>query len=67
MNKIDRALEEKMMKTGAMGTEQVTVNLCLTDSEKEDFINCRKYDSENYAWEFDGNELTISYVEEVEG
>ena len=40
MNKIDRALEEKMMKTGATGTETVTVKINLTEKEKEEFLNC---------------------------
>ena len=67
MNKIDRALGEKMMKTGATGTETVTVKINLTEKEKEEFLNCEKYDSVNYFWEFDGEELVISYTEEVEG
>ena len=36
----------------------------LTDAEKEEFLNCEEYDSKNYWWEFSGNELTITYVEE---
>ena len=67
MNKIDRALEEKMMKTGATGTETVTVKINLTEKEKEEFLNCEKYDSVNYFWEFDGEELIISYTAEAEG
>ena len=66
MNKIDRALGEKMMKTGATGTETVTVKINLTEKEKEEFLNCDKYDSANYSWEFDEKELIISYTEEVE-
>lgn len=64
MTKIKRALENEMMKTGAMGTEPVTVKIQLTDAEKEEFLNCEEYDSKNYWWEFSGNELTITYVEE---
>ena len=64
MEKIDKAVEREMMKTGAMGTEQVTVSIVLTDVEKEEFLNCDKYNSKNYWWEFDGTTLIISYTEE---
>ena len=67
MNKIDRALGEKMMKTGATGTETVTVKINLTEKEKEEFLNdCEKYNSRNYSWEFEENTLIISYQEETE-
>lgn len=66
MKKIDNTIEKEMMESGAMGTESVTVNIDLTDTEKEEFLNCEKYDSGNYYWEFDGNRLTISYAEEIE-
>lgn len=67
MKKIDEAILKKMMESGAMGTEAVTVKIALTDSEKNEFLNCEKYDSENYFWEFEGKELIISYTEEAEG
>ena len=35
MEKIDKAVEREMMKTGAMGTEPVTVSIVLTDVEKK--------------------------------
>lgn len=66
MNKIDKAIENKMMKSGKMGTETVTVRINLTVGEKDEFMNCEKYDSRNYSWEFDGDTLIISYTEEVE-
>ena len=64
MKKIDKAIERKMMETGAMGTEAVTVKINLTGEEKEEFLNCEKYDADNYSWEFDGEELIISYTED---
>ena len=67
MKKIDDAIEKKMMETGAMGTEPVTVRIKLTAEEREQFLSCDKYDSANYSWEFDGEELIISYTEEAEG
>ena len=66
MKKIDKAIEQKMMKFGIMGTEMVTVEINLTPEEKEEFLNCEKYDSGNYSWEFEGNTLVISYTEETE-
>ena len=67
MKKIDEAILKKMMESGAMGTETVTVEIQLSDVEKDEFLNCEKYDSENYSWEFEDNTLIISYTEEVEG
>ena len=67
MKKIDDAIEKKMMVSGAMGTEPVTVRIKLTAEEREQFLSCDKYDSANYSWEFDEKELIISYTEEVEG
>lgn len=67
MKKIDDAIENKMMETGRMGTETVTVKIQLTAEEREQFLSCDKYDSSNYFWEFEGNNLLISYTEEVEG
>lgn len=66
MKKIDKEIEKKMMETGKMGTETITVEINLTPEEKEEFLNCEKYNSRNYSWEFDGNTLVISYVEEPE-
>lgn len=62
MNKIDKAIEKKMMKSGAMGTETVTVEIQLTDNEKNEFLNCSRYDH-HYSWEFEGNKLIISFTE----
>lgn len=62
--KIDKAIEKKAMKTGAMGTETVSVQLDLTDEEKEIFLNENKCD-EHYYWEFDGNTLSIDYTEDL--
>ena len=66
MKKIDKEIEKKMMESGAMGTETVTVRIQLSNAEKDEFLNFGKYDSENYSWEFEGNTLIISYTEEVE-
>lgn len=62
MKKIDNAIEKKMMESGAMGTETLTVKIQLTDEEKEEFLKFINYEK-NYFWEFDGNTLIISYTE----
>ena len=67
MKKIDKEIEKKMMESGAMGTEPVTVRIKLTAEEREQFLSCDKYDSANYSWEFEENALIISYTEEAEG
>ena len=64
IEKIDKTIERKIMNTGSMGAEPVIVTLVLSDEEREKFYGIEKYDSEHYSWEFDGNELTISYVED---
>lgn len=65
IERIDKAIEKKISDTGCMGTETVTVFVMMTDEEKEIFHDIDKYDSEHYFWEIDGNELIISYTEEV--
>lgn len=66
IKKIDEAIEKEAMKRGTTGTEQVRVFIKLTDEEKETFSNIEKYDKENYSYEMDGNELYISYKEDVD-
>ena len=60
--KIERAIDKKAMKYGIMGTENCTVTLTLTDTEKEEFKNLDL--DERYWWEIDENELTVTYTEE---
>ena len=63
--KIKKMIEKEAMKIGIMGTESCTVTLTLTDAEKAEFLNLDDFDSNNYWWDFDGNELTITYTEEI--
>ena len=65
MERIDREIYNGIVETGCMGTETVIVSLTLSDEEKNLFLEMDKYDSEHYFWEFEENELTISYTEEV--
>lgn len=66
MKKINGLIDEKILNTGKMGTEEVTVSLFLTDEEKEIFYDIEEYENENYWWEFNEEELYISYSEEIE-
>lgn len=67
MKKINGLIDEEILNTGKMGTEEITVSLNLTDEEKEIFYDIEEYENENYWWEFiDGNNLRISYVEDIE-
>ncbi len=65
IERIENKIEEKAMKYGLMGTEPVTVILELTNEERESFYTIEKYDEINYSWDLEGNELTITYQEEV--
>lgn len=66
VERIDRAIEEKAMKTGAMGTENVSVELKLTDEEVVAFKEIEKYNDVHYFWSIeDENVLAITYTEEV--
>lgn len=61
LEKINNAIEEKAMRRGFYFPckEVVTVQLTLTDSEKEEFYNLDL--SDNYNYEINNNELCITY------
>lgn len=65
INKIDKAINKKAMKTSGMGTENITVELNLSDAEKETFLSIDKYNCDHYSWEFDNNILCITFTEEA--
>ena len=60
--RIDVQIEKKAMKTGAMGTEDVSVTLTLSDQEIGEYLELELPD--NYYCELDGNKLYVSYSEE---
>ena len=66
-NRIESAISEEMKKNDKVGAEPVSSKLILTLDEKVTFIE-RVADEldEHYWWEFDGNELTVNYIEEIE-
>ena len=64
LKKIDRIIEKEYWGMGHMGTEVISFTLELTDEEKEAFHEIEL--EENYGYDLDGNNLTISYSEEIE-
>lgn len=62
---IESAIEKEIERKGAMGTESVSISLSMTDEELEIFRNIDLFDTENYSWEIEGNDLHITYTEEV--
>jgi len=67
-NKISNAIEEKATKYGIMGTENVSVTLTLTDDEVANELEGtidNELNNEHYAWEREGNELIVTYTEDV--
>lgn len=61
--RIKREIERKVMKTGRMGSEDVSITLALTDEEKNEFLNGIEL-ADNYSYELDNNELFVTYTEE---
>jgi len=60
-DRIERVINEEIMKNGNVEADPVSVKLILTLDEKVTFIERIADELEdNYWWEFDGNELTIS-------
>ena len=56
-------MENKALKTGAMGKENVSITLTLTDEEKKEFLSIDL--GENYSYSLEGNILDIIYSEEI--
>lgn len=60
---IKRKINKEMLKTGKMGTENVTIKLELEDKEMEEFNNLNL---DNHYWfEKEGNIVYITYTEEI--
>ena len=61
--RIEKEIEKKVMKDGAMGTETVSITMTLTNDEMKEF---KKIDFNNhYSFDVEGNEVTVNYVEEI--
>ena len=61
--KIIKEVENKALKIGAIGKENVSITLTLTDEEKKEFLSIDL--GENYSYSLEGNTLDIVYSEEI--
>ena len=61
--KIIKEVENKALKIGAIGKENVSITLTLTDEEKREFLSIDL--EENYFYSLEGNTLDIIYSEEI--
>lgn len=61
--RIIKEVENEALRTGAMGTENVSVTLTLSDQEVVEYLELKLPD--NYYYELGGNKLYVSYSEEV--
>ena len=62
---IEEAIEREKMKTGKMGSEVVSVTIRMTNKELEIFKNIDLFNSEDYSWEIEDNNLIINYTEDI--
>lgn len=62
---IEETIEREKMKTGKMGSEVVIATIRMTDRELDIFKNIDLFDSENYSWEIEDNNLIINYTEDI--
>lgn len=62
---IEEAIEREKMKTGKMGSEVVSVTIRMTDKELEIFKDIDLFNSQNYSWEIEDNNLIINYTEDI--
>ena len=63
--RIEKALEKEITKTGKMGTETVTVELDITYEESKEFLKLDVFDNEHFSWNLEKGRLTINYTEDV--
>ena len=62
---IEETIEREKMKTGKMASEVVSATIRMTDRELDIFKNIDLFDSENYSWEIEDNNLIINYTEDI--
>ncbi len=65
IEKIKEAIEIEKIKTGKMGSEVVSATIRMTDEELNIFKSIDLFDSENYSWEIEDNNLIINYTEDI--
>ena len=62
---IEETIEREKMKTGKMGSEVVSATIRMTNKELEIFKDIDLFNSENYSWEIEDNNLIINYTEDI--
>ena len=63
VERMERAIEEKRMTTGAMGVEATSVTIKATKEEIDEIIEAIE-GNEHYNWEFEEDEITVTYTEQ---
>ncbi|PKM71217.1 MAG: hypothetical protein CVU92_09560 [Firmicutes bacterium HGW-Firmicutes-17] len=63
IEKIKEAIEKKAMQTGAMGTENVSILLKITEAERLEFLEESDQLDEHWHWDIDDGELHVIYTE----
>lgn len=66
VERIESTIDREVLRTGKMGAESVDITLSMTNEELETFKDIDLFnDNEHYWWEIEGNDLHITYTEEV--
>lgn len=63
VERLERAIEEKRMATGAMGTEVTSVTIEATKEEVDEIIEAIE-GNEHYNWELEEDGITVVYTEQ---
>ena len=62
VERMERAIEEKRMTTGAMGAEVTSVTIKATKEEIDEIIEAIE-GNEHYNWEVEEDGITVTYTE----
>lgn len=63
IEKIKEAIERKVMQTGAMGTENVSILFKITEDERLEFLKESDQLDEHWNWDIGDGELHVIYTE----
>lgn len=65
LERIISEIEKKALETDPMDLEDVNISLKITDAEKKEFLKESNQLNDHYFWQFDGDELFVSYMVEI--
>lgn len=65
IERIREAIEKKAMQTGAMGTENVSVLLKITEEERLEFLEESDQLDDHWNWDISDGELHVIYTETI--